>query len=354
MVDREIFSRRLEALHAYLRKLAAFRDAGEDEFVREPALHDLAERYLHLAVKAVLDLGNHWIADRERPTPDTNRDTFTVLENAGEIPSDLAHPLRAGQDSATSSSMSTWRSCRYRRTRVGQQLNARRAFAIGPPIRAGRSAAQECRLDAHSSKVAHGTSDRARSIVVTQRGHMLRHDARPEAPASILTHERRHGEKRLEGREGRRATPAIEVTKRVPSVGCRTEAGHGIGRARELGIQQALGRPGRFGHQTHDWAPAKPTSVGTDELSGYTLGADARRRQGRFREHITGCCRWDDREIRDAPIPPDDVQQSFDLAPQVRIPAACAIQPQRNVAGRKVDRIQSALEMLPGVPGDHE
>lgn len=77
-----------------MQKLRAFREAGEDEFVREPALHDLAERYLHLAVEAALDLGNHWIADRSLPTPDTNRDTFTVLERANEIPADLAHRLR--------------------------------------------------------------------------------------------------------------------------------------------------------------------------------------------------------------------------------------------------------------------
>ena len=94
MVDPEIFSRRLEALHGYLQKLRAFRELEKDEFVREPALHDLAERYLHLAVEAALDLGNHWIADRALPTPDTNRDTFTVLETAGEIPADLAHRLR--------------------------------------------------------------------------------------------------------------------------------------------------------------------------------------------------------------------------------------------------------------------
>jgi uncharacterized protein YutE (UPF0331/DUF86 family) len=42
-----------------LDKLAAFREVGEDEFVREAALHDLAERYLHLAVEASLDLANH-------------------------------------------------------------------------------------------------------------------------------------------------------------------------------------------------------------------------------------------------------------------------------------------------------
>ncbi len=82
MVDRETFSRRLEALRSYLEKLKTFRDADEEEFVREPALHDLAERYLHLAFEACLDLANHWISDRGLPTPDTSRDTFTGLERA--------------------------------------------------------------------------------------------------------------------------------------------------------------------------------------------------------------------------------------------------------------------------------
>jgi len=94
MVDREIFSRRLEALHVYLRRLRAFREAEQAEFVREPALHDLAERYLHLAVEACLDLANHWIAEKALPTPDANRDTFTVLENAGELDPKLADRLR--------------------------------------------------------------------------------------------------------------------------------------------------------------------------------------------------------------------------------------------------------------------
>jgi uncharacterized protein YutE (UPF0331/DUF86 family) len=94
MVDREIFSKRLEALVGYLEKLRAFLDAEEAEFVREPALHDLAERYLHLAVEAVLDLGNHWIAEKGLPAPEVNRDTFTVLEKAGELSPDLAVRLR--------------------------------------------------------------------------------------------------------------------------------------------------------------------------------------------------------------------------------------------------------------------
>ena len=94
MVDREIFSRRLEALHGYLEKLRAFLDADEDEFVREPALHDLAERYLQLAVEACLDLANHWISDRALPTPAAPRDTFTTLEHASELSPELADKLR--------------------------------------------------------------------------------------------------------------------------------------------------------------------------------------------------------------------------------------------------------------------
>lgn len=94
MVDQEIFSRRLEGLRGYLTKLGAFLEVEEEEFVCEPALHDLAERYLHLAVEACLDLANHWIADRALPTPDANRDTFTILEQAGELPAELAEKLR--------------------------------------------------------------------------------------------------------------------------------------------------------------------------------------------------------------------------------------------------------------------
>lgn len=59
MVDREIFSRRLAALRSYLEKLGAFKRTTEEEFLRSPALHDLAERYLHLAVECALDLGNY-------------------------------------------------------------------------------------------------------------------------------------------------------------------------------------------------------------------------------------------------------------------------------------------------------
>ena len=95
MVDREIFSRRLAALRGYLDKLRAFRATTEQEFLTSPAIHDLAERYLHLAMECVLDLANHFIADAGLATPETNQDSFRRLEEAGAISGELAARLRA-------------------------------------------------------------------------------------------------------------------------------------------------------------------------------------------------------------------------------------------------------------------
>jgi len=94
MVDREIFSRRLAALATYLEELKTFRAVSEAEFVARPGVHHLAERFLHLATEASIDLANHYIAFRGLREPESNRDTFTVLEQAGEMDRHLAERLR--------------------------------------------------------------------------------------------------------------------------------------------------------------------------------------------------------------------------------------------------------------------
>ena len=94
MVDQEIFSRRLDALDLYLERVERLGEVSEDEFAENPAIHDLAERYLHLAMEASIDLANHWIADRALRTPESNRDSFSVLEESGEIDAGLAERLR--------------------------------------------------------------------------------------------------------------------------------------------------------------------------------------------------------------------------------------------------------------------
>ena len=94
MVDPEIFSRRLDALDGYLDRLRRLGEAAQSEYLAEPGIHDLAARYLHLAAEAAIDIANHWIADSGLRTPGSNRDSFTVLEEAGEIEAGLAERLR--------------------------------------------------------------------------------------------------------------------------------------------------------------------------------------------------------------------------------------------------------------------
>ncbi len=94
MVDREIFSRRLGASHIYLARATRLGEVEEAEFTATPDIHDLAERYLQLVVEAAIVLTNNWIAEEGLRTPDTNRDTFAMIEEAGEIDATLAERLR--------------------------------------------------------------------------------------------------------------------------------------------------------------------------------------------------------------------------------------------------------------------
>ena len=94
MVDRDTLSSRLDALETYLAELRAFSTGGRDQFVREPALHHLAERYLHLACESVLDISHHVIADQGYRQPSSYKDAFDVLQQEGVLEDDLARRLK--------------------------------------------------------------------------------------------------------------------------------------------------------------------------------------------------------------------------------------------------------------------
>ncbi len=95
MVDTAIFSKRLDALEDYLQRLRSLGQASRAAYVTDPKIHDLAARYLHLAMEATIDIANHWISDVGLRTPDTNRDIFVVLEQAGEIDPALSERLQS-------------------------------------------------------------------------------------------------------------------------------------------------------------------------------------------------------------------------------------------------------------------
>jgi uncharacterized protein YutE (UPF0331/DUF86 family) len=94
VVDAEILRRRIDAVLEYVRRLERFRSLDRDAFAADPDVHHLAERYLHLAVEAALDIANHIIADRDYEAPETYRDAFSILGAHGVVTEDLARRLQ--------------------------------------------------------------------------------------------------------------------------------------------------------------------------------------------------------------------------------------------------------------------
>lgn len=94
MVDRDVLRRRIDALLGYLERLERFSAIEREQFVADPDTHHLAERYLHLAMESVLDIGNHLIADAGLEAPDTYRDAFAILARHGVLESQLGRSLQ--------------------------------------------------------------------------------------------------------------------------------------------------------------------------------------------------------------------------------------------------------------------
>ena len=79
MVDREVVLKRLDHLEKKLNYLQDVEQFNKEEFSNNQDIYFRYERALHLAIEAVIDLGNHLIADQNLRTPESNRDIFKVL-----------------------------------------------------------------------------------------------------------------------------------------------------------------------------------------------------------------------------------------------------------------------------------
>lgn len=90
MVDREVFDRRLAKLEQFLRDLRGLAAEPRERFLSDRGLQAQAERWLHLAAEAAIDLAHHLIADRGWATPSTHREAFAVLHKEGVLSEELA------------------------------------------------------------------------------------------------------------------------------------------------------------------------------------------------------------------------------------------------------------------------
>ena len=94
MVDRYVVQARIAKMREYVGLLRRIRGlADERRFVKDPLIYGNAERYLQLAVQAVLDISNHIAADMNLGLPASNAELFELLVTHKVISTRLAKKL---------------------------------------------------------------------------------------------------------------------------------------------------------------------------------------------------------------------------------------------------------------------
>ncbi len=89
MVRPEVIRKRLNKLDEYLSILFNLRKYSFDDFVSDPEHYGSTERFLHLAIEAILDMGNHVIADSDLGIVNWYSDIPAILAGKGYIDSHL-------------------------------------------------------------------------------------------------------------------------------------------------------------------------------------------------------------------------------------------------------------------------
>ncbi len=87
MVNVAVLAARLEKLREYLEILRSVQHYDLERFKSDPFVHGAAERYLHLSIECLIDIGNHIISDRGYKKPDSYAEVFQVLSAEGVLPS---------------------------------------------------------------------------------------------------------------------------------------------------------------------------------------------------------------------------------------------------------------------------
>jgi uncharacterized protein YutE (UPF0331/DUF86 family) len=93
LVKRDVVAGRLEKLREYLNTLKAVQKYDLANFKNDPFIHGAAERYLHLSIECLLDIGNHIIADRGYTKPETYGEILQILAEKGVITDKLLREL---------------------------------------------------------------------------------------------------------------------------------------------------------------------------------------------------------------------------------------------------------------------
>jgi len=86
MVDKELLSRKISQLRGYLSALRKADDIVWEKYEKDIRLRGFIERYLHLCIEKVIDIGNHFVSFYRWREPEGYRDLFQILQENGVIP----------------------------------------------------------------------------------------------------------------------------------------------------------------------------------------------------------------------------------------------------------------------------
>ena len=89
VVRPEVIRKRLNKLDEDLSILHRLRKYSFVDFVSDPERYGSTERFLHLAIEAILDIGNHVIAELDLGIVNWYSDIPSILARKGYIDSDL-------------------------------------------------------------------------------------------------------------------------------------------------------------------------------------------------------------------------------------------------------------------------
>jgi uncharacterized protein YutE (UPF0331/DUF86 family) len=94
VVDRHVVQARIARIRQYVALLKRIRGmADERKFVDDPLVYGNAERYLQLAIQALLDISNHVVADMNLNLPADSKELFGLLAKHKVLSTRLASKL---------------------------------------------------------------------------------------------------------------------------------------------------------------------------------------------------------------------------------------------------------------------
>jgi uncharacterized protein YutE (UPF0331/DUF86 family) len=89
VVRAEVIRRRLNRLDEHIQVLTRLQRYSLEEFLADPERYGSAERFLHLAIEAVLDMGNHVVAEEGLGVVNWYSDIPKILAEKGYLASGL-------------------------------------------------------------------------------------------------------------------------------------------------------------------------------------------------------------------------------------------------------------------------